>query len=96
MKILKGISVVAAVALGLAALGSAARPATTSDVYVGGQTSEPGLNSGLVLDNGSSDDLTPRIATAMPKAFVRRRTTTDANGQGFAEAANEALKKAVE
>jgi GT2 family glycosyltransferase len=45
----------------------------------------------LVLDNGSTDDLTPRIATSMPRAFVRR-ASADANGRGFAEAANEALE----
>ena len=53
MKILKGFTVVTAVALALAALGSAAAPVTTSDVFVGGQTNEPGLNTGLVLTNGS-------------------------------------------
>jgi len=41
----------------------------------------------LVLDNGSADDPTARIAAAMPKAFVRRR---GAEG-GFAAAANEAI-----
>ncbi len=41
----------------------------------------------LVLDNGSADDPTDRIARALPGAFVRRCT-----GQGgFAAAANEAL-----
>ena len=41
----------------------------------------------LVLDNGSSDDPTPRIATAMPRAFVRRLDTN----VGFAAAANDAM-----
>ena len=41
----------------------------------------------LVLDNGSAEDPTARIAAAMPTAFVRRR---DGEG-GFAAAANEAL-----
>jgi GT2 family glycosyltransferase len=41
----------------------------------------------LVLDNGSSDDLTPRIAAAMPRAFVRRLDTNI----GFAAAANDAM-----
>jgi len=53
MKILKGFTVVTAVALALSALGSAAGPTSTSDVLVGGQTNEPGLNTGLVLTNGS-------------------------------------------
>ena len=42
----------------------------------------------LVLDNGSAQDPTARIAAAMPTAFVRRRT----NDGGFAAAANEALE----
>ena len=41
----------------------------------------------LVLDNGSTDDPTPRIATAMPRAFVRRLDTN----VGFAAAANDAM-----
>ena len=41
----------------------------------------------LVLDNGSSDDPTPRIAAALPRAFVRRLATN----VGFAAAANDAL-----
>jgi GT2 family glycosyltransferase len=41
----------------------------------------------LVLDNASAEDPTPRIAAAMPRAFVRRRDV-DA---GFGEAANDAL-----
>jgi hypothetical protein len=53
MKILKGFTLATAVALALAALGSAAGPTTTSVVFVGPQTNEPGLNTGLVLKNGS-------------------------------------------
>ena len=45
----------------------------------------------LVLDNGSADDPTPRIAAALPEAFVRRRATGATDGLGFAAAANEAL-----
>ncbi|HEX5097311.1 MAG TPA: glycosyltransferase, partial [Acidimicrobiia bacterium] len=41
----------------------------------------------LVLDNGSADDPTARIAQALPTAFVRRRDADD----GFAAAANDAL-----
>jgi GT2 family glycosyltransferase len=41
----------------------------------------------LVLDNASEDDPTPRIAAAMPRAFVRRRSNDD----GFGAAANDAL-----
>ncbi|MCU1428886.1 MAG: putative glycosyltransferase [Actinomycetia bacterium] len=41
----------------------------------------------LVLDNGSGEDPTPRIAAVMPRAFVRR---LDAKG-GFPGAANQAL-----
>jgi GT2 family glycosyltransferase len=41
----------------------------------------------LVLDNASTDDPTPRIAAAMPRAFVRRRSDDD----GFGAAANDAL-----
>jgi GT2 family glycosyltransferase len=41
----------------------------------------------LVLDAGSDDDPTPRIATVLPRAFVRRLDTN----VGFARAANEAL-----
>src|SRR4051812_5475766 len=44
----------------------------------------------LVLDNGSSEDPTPRIAAAMPGAFMRRTELGD-DGHGFASAANEAL-----
>jgi hypothetical protein len=53
MKILKGCTVVTAVALALAAFAGAGGQVTTSDVFVGGQSNEPGVNSGLVLDNGS-------------------------------------------
>ncbi len=42
----------------------------------------------LVLDNGSAEDLTPRIAGSMPRAFVRRLPEQ----QGFAAAANDALE----
>jgi GT2 family glycosyltransferase len=42
----------------------------------------------LVLDNGSTEDPTARIAAAMPKAFVRRRQSDE----GFAAAANDALE----
>jgi GT2 family glycosyltransferase len=42
----------------------------------------------LVLDNGSADDPTALVAAAMPNAFVRRLTAD----QGFATAANEALR----
>jgi GT2 family glycosyltransferase len=45
----------------------------------------------LVLDNGSAEDPTPRIAAAMPRAFVRRRAGDAHNGLGFSAAANEAL-----
>ena len=41
----------------------------------------------LVLDNGSDDDPTARIASAMPRAFVRRLPTN----LGFAAAANDAI-----
>jgi GT2 family glycosyltransferase len=41
----------------------------------------------LVLDNASIDDPTPRVATAMPRAFIRRRADDD----GFGAAANDAL-----
>ena len=41
----------------------------------------------LVLDAGSDDDPTPRIAAVLPRAFVRRLDTN----VGFANAANEAL-----
>ncbi|MGZ8733678.1 MAG: glycosyltransferase [Acidimicrobiia bacterium] len=41
----------------------------------------------LVLDAGSDDDPTPRIAAVLPRAFVRRLETD----VGFACAANEAL-----
>jgi GT2 family glycosyltransferase len=41
----------------------------------------------LVLDSGSSEDPTPRIAAAMPRAFVRRLT----QNVGFAAAANDAI-----
>ena len=41
----------------------------------------------LVLDNGSAEDPTARIAAALPTAFVRRRKA----GDGFAAAANDAL-----
>lgn len=41
----------------------------------------------LVLDNGSTEDPTARIAAALPTAFVRRREGDD----GFAAAANDAL-----
>jgi GT2 family glycosyltransferase len=41
----------------------------------------------LVLDNASADDPTPRIAAAMPRAFVRRRD----EDAGFGAAANDAL-----
>jgi GT2 family glycosyltransferase len=44
----------------------------------------------LVLDNGSAEDPTDRIATALPGAFVRR-CAGDHQG-GFARAANEALE----
>jgi GT2 family glycosyltransferase len=46
----------------------------------------PALSS-LVLDNGSAQDPTDRVASALPGAFVRR---CPASG-GFAAAANEAL-----
>jgi cellulose synthase/poly-beta-1,6-N-acetylglucosamine synthase-like glycosyltransferase len=41
----------------------------------------------LVVDCGSRDDPTPRVATVLPRAFVRRLD----DGAGFADAANEAL-----
>ncbi len=41
----------------------------------------------LVVDNGSAVDLTPRIATTMPRAFVRRLESN----VGFAAAANDAM-----
>jgi GT2 family glycosyltransferase len=41
----------------------------------------------LVIDSGSAEDLTPRVAAALPTAFVRR---IDDN-VGFAAAANEAI-----
>ncbi len=45
----------------------------------------------LVLDNGSTEDPTPRIAAAMPRAFVRRRSPATLEERRFAPAANEAL-----
>jgi GT2 family glycosyltransferase len=42
----------------------------------------------LVLDNGSAEDPTPRIAEAMPRAFVRRLESN----LGFAAAANDAMR----
>ncbi len=41
----------------------------------------------LVVDCGSRDDPTPRVAEVLPRAFVRRLD----DGAGFATAANEAL-----
>jgi GT2 family glycosyltransferase len=41
----------------------------------------------LVVDCGSDDDPTPRVAAVLPRAFVRRV----AAGAGFADAANDAL-----
>jgi GT2 family glycosyltransferase len=41
----------------------------------------------LVVDCGSRDDPTPRVAAVLPRAFVRRLD----DGSGFADAANEAL-----
>jgi GT2 family glycosyltransferase len=41
----------------------------------------------LVVDCGSQDDPTPRVAEVLPRAFVRRLD----DGAGFADAANEAL-----
>ena len=41
----------------------------------------------LVVDCGSHDDPTPRVAEVLPRAFVRRLE----DGSGFADAANEAL-----
>jgi GT2 family glycosyltransferase len=41
----------------------------------------------LVVDCGSRDDPTPRVANVLPRAFVRRLE----DGAGFADAANEAL-----
>jgi GT2 family glycosyltransferase len=43
----------------------------------------------LVLDNASREDPTPRIAAAMPRAFIRRRT--EEGDTGFGAAANDAL-----
>jgi GT2 family glycosyltransferase len=42
----------------------------------------------LVVDCGSRDDPTPRVAAVLPRAFVRRLD----DGAGFPEAANEALR----
>jgi len=53
MKILKGVTLVTAVVLALAAQGSAAGSVTTSVYTVGPMTDEPGLNTGLVLTKGS-------------------------------------------
>src|SRR5262249_27855073 len=41
----------------------------------------------LVVDSGSQEDPTPRVATVLPRAFVRRLDES----AGFAAAANEAL-----
>ena len=41
----------------------------------------------LVVDCGSDDDPTARVAEVLPRAFVRRLE----DGAGFADAANEAL-----
>jgi GT2 family glycosyltransferase len=41
----------------------------------------------LVVDCGSQEDVTPRVADVLPRAFVRRLD----DGAGFADAANEAL-----
>jgi GT2 family glycosyltransferase len=46
----------------------------------------------LVLDNGSAEDPTPRIAAAMPRAFVKRRPAGTDQDLGFAAAANDALQ----
>jgi GT2 family glycosyltransferase len=46
----------------------------------------------LVVDNGSTDDPTARIAAAMPGAFVRRRAESARGGLGFSAAANDALR----
>src|SRR5262249_51900269 len=43
----------------------------------------------LVVDNGSVDDPTARIAAAMPGAFVRRRPQSARGGLGFSAAAND-------
>ncbi len=53
MKIWKGLTLVTAGVLVLAAQGSAAGSATTSVYTVGPKTDEPGLSTGLVLKNGS-------------------------------------------
>jgi GT2 family glycosyltransferase len=42
----------------------------------------------LVVDCGSQEDPTPRVATVLPRAFVRRL----GDGAGFPDAANEALR----
>src|SRR5713101_6817306 len=42
----------------------------------------------LVVDCGSDDDPTPRVASVLPRAFVRRLD----GSAGFADAANEALR----
>ncbi len=52
MKILKGLTLVTTVVLALAAQGSAAGSVTTSNVFVGPKTDEPGVSSGLVLKKG--------------------------------------------
>ena len=41
----------------------------------------------LVIDDGSAEDPTPRIAAVAPSAFVRRRGAAE----GFAVAANEVI-----
>src|SRR5689334_11505107 len=46
----------------------------------------------LVVDNGSSDDPTARIAATTPGAFVRRRPASARGGLGFSAAANDALR----
>jgi GT2 family glycosyltransferase len=46
----------------------------------------------LVLDNGSAEDPTDRIAGALPGAFVRRCAGAGTGAGGFAQAANEALE----
>ena len=52
MKILKGLILVTLLVLALAVQGSAAGSLTTSSVFVGPKTDEPGVSSGLVLKKG--------------------------------------------
>jgi hypothetical protein len=58
MQILKGLTLVMTIVLVLAAQSSAAGGVTTSEYTVASTTDEPGLNTGLVLEKGTSVTVT--------------------------------------